>query len=67
MSGIVIEDEAWRRIFADDDLRRARSRLSLHEIRLIVRHVRDSDGSPKGGDGEAGSVHDSAGPQGIAP
>lgn len=26
----------------------------------------DSDGSPKGGDGEAGSVHDSAGPQDIA-
>lgn len=27
---------------------------------------RDSDGSPQGGDGEAGSVHDSAGLQGIA-
>jgi len=26
----------------------------------------DSDGSPKGGDGEAGSVHDSADPKGIA-
>ena len=42
MSGIVIEDEAWRRIFADEQLRRARSRLSLHEIRLIVQHVRDA-------------------------
>lgn len=27
----------------------------------------DSDGSPKGGDAEGGSVHDSAGPQDIAP
>lgn len=27
---------------------------------------RDSDGSPKGGDSEAGSVHDSADPKGIA-
>lgn len=28
--------------------------------------LRDSDGSPKGGDAEGGSVHDSAGPKGIA-
>lgn len=32
----------------------------------VIMSTRDSDGSPKGGDGEAGSVHDSADPKGIA-
>ena len=35
-------------------------------LRAIAAWDRDSDGSPKGGDGEAGSVHDSADPKGIA-
>lgn len=33
---------------------------------IASRSARDSDGSPKGGDGEAGSVHDSPDPKGIA-
>lgn len=67
MSEVIVQDEAWRRILADERLQRARQRLSFHEIRLIVQHVRDSDGSPKGGDA-CGSVacDDSAGPQDIA-
>ena len=50
MSRVVIEDEAWRRILADERLRRARSGLSFHEIRLIVQHVRDSGGGAERGD-----------------
>lgn len=43
-----------------------RGELDVHQLgRAWAR--RDSDGSPKGGDGEAGYVHDSAGPQDIAP
>jgi SAM-dependent methyltransferase len=34
---------------------------------LVFMKPRDSDGSPKGGDGEAGSVHDSAAPSGDRP
>jgi hypothetical protein len=48
MSRIEIEDEAWKRILADDRLRRARSRLSFHELRLIVQYVRDSGSRPSG-------------------
>jgi hypothetical protein len=32
----------------------------------IMALARDSDGSPEGGDGLSGSVHDSAAPKGIA-
>ena len=32
-------DAAWEAIFADTRLDRARSQLSLHEIRLMVGHV----------------------------
>ena len=36
------------------------------EILRVKWAIRDSDGSPKGGDGEASAVHDSAVPQGDA-
>jgi hypothetical protein len=40
MSQLIIEDSGWRAIMEDDRLKRARTRLSLHEIRLIVQHAR---------------------------
>jgi len=36
-----LADAIWRAILANDDLKRARSKLSIHEIRLIVRHALD--------------------------
>lgn len=36
---------------------------AVEDGRLILGALRDSDGSPKGGNGEAGAVHDSAGLQ----
>lgn len=35
--------DAWDRIFADDRLRRARTKLSAHEILLLVRHAQDAE------------------------
>lgn len=35
--------DAWDRIFADDRLRRARSKLSAHEILLLVGHASDAE------------------------
>jgi hypothetical protein len=40
MSNIIIEDAGWAAIMADPQLQRARSKLSFHEIRLIVNHAR---------------------------
>ena len=40
MSALILQDEAYKAIFADPELERARKKLSLHEIRLIVNHVR---------------------------
>ncbi len=42
MSKVVIEDPAWRAIMADPELASARSKLSFHEIRLIVDHARNA-------------------------
>lgn len=36
--------DAWERIGADPELAHARKVLSIHEIRLIVKHVRSTDG-----------------------
>jgi hypothetical protein len=40
---------AWDRILADTSLQRARSRVSLHELRTIIRHClpEDNDGKPR--------------------
>lgn len=67
MSRIIIEDASWRAIMEDPQLANARRKLSFHEIRLIVQHARDTDGSPKGPDrngldGEAAT----GGAEGIA-
>jgi hypothetical protein len=35
--------DAWDSIFADDRLRRARTKLSAHEILLLVGHARDAE------------------------
>lgn len=67
--------EAWYRIVAaSDKLERAarsqdRKRLEdeLAVLAAAVQALRDSDGSPQGGDAESGSVHDSAGPSGHRP
>ena len=40
MSQLIIQDEGYAAIFADPQLKRARTKLSLHEIRLIVQHAR---------------------------
>lgn len=42
MSQIIIEAEALKAIMADPALERARKRLSFHELRLIIRHVRNA-------------------------
>lgn len=43
MSEIHIEDAGWKAIMADDRLKRARERLSFHELRLIIDHARNSE------------------------
>lgn len=43
MSTIQIEDAGWLAIMADDRLKRARERLSFHELRLIIDHARKSE------------------------
>lgn len=40
MSTVVIEDAGWAAIMADERLKRARSKLSFHELRLIIDHAR---------------------------
>jgi hypothetical protein len=51
MSHWQIEDEGWKAIMADPQLARARSKLSMHELRLIVRHARLASGTlASGGD-----------------
>ncbi len=40
MSELHIEDVGWAAIMADGKLARARSKLSLHELRLIIGHAR---------------------------
>lgn len=40
--------------------------VARQEYPLVLQNPRDSDGSPAGGDAEQGSVHDGAGPEGIA-
>ena len=40
MSELRIEDAGYLAIMADPELARARRKLSLHEIRLIVNHAR---------------------------
>lgn len=42
MSNIEIVDEGFAAIMADPKLKRAREKLSFHELRLIVRHARES-------------------------
>lgn len=52
------------------DLARAKATFQLRAIKAAMGWpyaIRDSDGSPKGGDGEAGSVHDGAVPEGQSP
>ena len=43
MSQLVVTDHAYKRILEDPRLERARRKLSLHEIRQIVQHVRAAD------------------------
>ncbi len=40
MSQLIIQDAGYAAIMADPELAIARRKLSLHEIRLIVRHAR---------------------------
>lgn len=40
MSKVTIQDAGWQAIMDDPQLARARSKLSFHEIRLIVQHAR---------------------------
>ena len=42
MSSIQIDDAGFAAIMADPKLERARRKLSFHELRLIVRHARES-------------------------
>lgn len=42
MSEVIIEDAGWQAIMDDERLKRARSRLSFHELRLIIDHARSS-------------------------
>jgi hypothetical protein len=46
MSNIIIEDAGWKAIMADPELRKARLKLSFHEIRLIVNHARGTSDDP---------------------
>jgi hypothetical protein len=48
MSQLVVTDPAYQRILDDPELARARSKLSLHEIRLIVNHVRAAEAEKAG-------------------
>lgn len=43
MSQVIIEDAGWEAIMADPKLQHARSKLSFHEIRLLIRHARARD------------------------
>lgn len=54
MSKITIEDAGWTAIMADPELKRARSKLSFHEIRLIVDHARTFKRHDFWGAGEPG-------------
>lgn len=36
-----LTDAIWERIARDDELKRARQKLSVHELRLIIRHALD--------------------------
>ena len=42
MSVVIVEDPAWKAILADERLLGVRRKLSFHEIRLIMQHVRDN-------------------------
>ena len=42
MSTVQIEDAGWQAIVADERLKRARERLSFHELRLIIDHARNN-------------------------
>jgi hypothetical protein len=46
--GHFVMDAAYTRIRDDPELSRARSKLSLHEIRLIVNHVRIAEAEKLG-------------------
>lgn len=57
--------QAWALLARLDG--RGRLRAAAYLVTLAVESpIRDSDGSPKGGDAEGGSVHDGADPKGIA-
>ena len=45
MSTIQIEDAGWLAIVADERLKRAREKLSFHELRLIIDHARNNQPS----------------------
>lgn len=46
--GPAFQDDFWSRVSKDDDLRLARQRLSMHELRKLFQHARDTlDESPK--------------------
>jgi hypothetical protein len=34
-------DEIWKRIMQDPELNRARGKLSMHELRIIIKHSLD--------------------------
>ena len=48
MSQLVVTDPTYKRILEDPELARARSKLSFHEIRLIVNHVRATEAEKAG-------------------
>lgn len=60
MSQIVIEDEGWKAIMADPQLWRARTKLSFHEIRMIVRHARQTTSGTHNSAQDAGGERNSA-------
>jgi hypothetical protein len=42
VSEIIVKCPIWAAIAADPELKRARQKLSFHEIRLIIRHALES-------------------------
>lgn len=50
MSQLIIQDAGYAAIMADPELAGARRKLSLHEIRLIVKHARENPAATSAGE-----------------
>lgn len=46
-------EDAWSRIGADPELQRARQKLSMHELRRIIQHAKESSALPHTDNGNA--------------